>query len=143
MLGLICLALCFLATSGKKLSRFACRLAFISTSYYIDCEGRSSLWALIHLIFAVIGSFFMRSEIEDTMSAFAGGLPECLVHAKKFSLASEAALSLQMCTTESVSILWKERMWQETGGWMLSQTVPLLLSYLLESLRPLDRNKQL
>lgn len=32
----------------------------------------------------VIGSFLIKFEIGETMSAFAGGLLECLVHAKKF-----------------------------------------------------------
>lgn len=55
---------------------------------------------MIHRIFVVIGSFFMRAEIDETISAFAGGLSGCFFHVRKL-------LSLQMCTTKLVSILWK------------------------------------
>ena len=80
---------------------------------YQNCMPSSSVLrffrndvALIHLIVVGTGSSLMRSAIDDTISALASGRLGCFVHDRKCSLAREAALSLHICTSDCVSILW-------------------------------------
>jgi hypothetical protein len=65
-----------------------------------------SWWALIHCILMSMYSYldiYVRSE---TISAFAGGRPWCLLHEMKSNLAMDAVLSLHMYELELVDTLW-------------------------------------